>query len=282
MGVIDPFADDFEDGTFDIADELLAALAERDAKDSTANTAASGNDKEAVSITSNSSNTTKSPGNSHSGLRGAGERLVNGLRHPFEHHHNESAIDDTTSPSGSPSTSHTRKESIRKLFSSSPKSPEPSPIASGELPKKKVSRQQARKDRKAAEVAEMVRQAQAEVAAGVASGQVNEVEQERQGIDAMCKALNVQVHEIVPDGHCLYAAVADQLNLKGKVGRLVDYRATRRATAEEMRRNPDEYKPFISDSDEHMAGIENREAGTLNSEQAQDREYLPSPLLALF
>ncbi len=43
--------------------------------------------------------------------------------------------------------------------------------------------------------------------------------------------------------------------LRRKVSHPIDYKATRRATAEEMRSHPDEYKPFISDSDEHMAGI---------------------------
>ena len=66
--------------------------------------------------------------------------------------------------------------------------------------------------------------------------------------------------------------MADQLNLRNKVTQPTDYKAARKATAEEMRTHPDEYKPFISDSDEHMAGIINKEAGTLNSEQAQQSE----------
>lgn len=70
----------------------------------------------------------------------------------------------------------------------------------------------------------------------------------------------------------MYAAVADQLNLRGKLAQPVDFKATRKATAQEMRSHPDEFTPFISDNDEHMAGIENKEAGTLNSEQAQQRK----------
>lgn len=264
VGVIDPFVD--EDG-FDIADELLAALDARDAEQAANN---SSTKNEAASVTSNSSKP-RSPESSHSGLRGAGERLINGLRH-HNHNDNESAVqDDPASPPTG--TSHARRSSIRKLFGSSPKSPEPSPMTSAApAPQKKVSRQQQRKDRKAAEVAEMRRQAEEEVKAG--AGKPDEAELERQGIAAMCSALHVSMHEINPDGHCLYAAVADQLNLHGKVTRPADYRIARKATADEMRTHPDEYKPFISDSDEHMAGIINKEAGTLNSEQAQERYFL--------
>jgi OTU domain-containing protein 6 len=80
----------------------------------------------------------------------------------------------------------------------------------------------------------------------------------------------------------LYAAVADQLNSRGKVAkkvrqqgnmprciahplRQVDFRDTRRATAEHMRGHADDFMPFISDSDEHMAGIQNTDAGALDS-----------------
>lgn len=61
----------------------------------------------------------------------------------------------------------------------------------------------------------------------------------------------------------LYAAVADQLNRLGKVTREVDYHDTRRATSLFMRTHVDDFLPFISDSDEHMAGIENEQAGQL-------------------
>ncbi|KAJ1024712.1 hypothetical protein NDA16_002752 [Ustilago loliicola] len=267
-GVIDPFVD--EDG-FDIADELLAALDARDAQDAAASTKSS-NNKEAISITSDSSSKTKST-TEHSGLRGAGERFINGFRH--RDHTNSDSTDaanqDSAALAGNSPTSHNRRSSIRKLFGSSPKSPEPSPLDAG-APKKKVSRQQQRKDRKAAEVAEMKRQAEEEVKLG--AGKPDEAEIERQGISAMCTALGVTMHEINSDGHCLYAAVADQLNLHGKVNPPTDYKLARKATAQEMRTHPDEYKPFISDSDEHMAGIINKEAGTLNTEQAQEKYFL--------
>ncbi|SNX86350.1 uncharacterized protein MEPE_05059 [Melanopsichium pennsylvanicum] len=266
-GVIDPFVD--EDG-FDIAEELLAALDARDAQGS----AAAQTPKSVPMTVSNTSkqstcqaSSTKAE-NSQTGLRGAGERFINGLRHHKDD--NDAPSQDPTSLAvTSPNTG--RRSSIRKLFGSSPKSPEQFPLDAA-APNKKVSRQQQRKDRKAAQVAEMRRQAEEEVKAG--AGKPDEAQVERQGISAMCASLHVNMHEINPDGHCLYAAVADQLNLRKKVSRPIDYKQARAATAQEMRTHPDDYKPFISDSDEHMAGIVNKEAGTLNSEQAQDKYFL--------
>ncbi|EST09095.2 Ovarian tumor, otubain [Kalmanozyma brasiliensis GHG001] len=260
--VIDPFVDD---NGFDLADELLAALDERDAQSAASTSAAqpisSAGNKPTPSESSSKTEST------HTGLRGAGERLINGLRH-HGHDHSDAADQDPAQLTGtSPSQ---RRNSIRKLFGGSDKSAEASPLDTA--PMKKVSRQQQRKDRKAAEAAEMRRQAEEEVRLG--GDKPDEAEMERKGISSMCAALGVSMHEINPDGHCLYAAVADQLNLRRKVDTPTDYKAARRATAQEMRTHPDEYKPFISDSDEHMAGIVNKEAGTLNSEQAQERHFL--------
>jgi len=39
-----------------------------------------------------------------------------------------------------------------------------------------------------------------------------------------------------------------------------------------MRANRDDFIPFISDSDEHMAGIENKEAGSEGGEKAMASE----------
>ena len=135
-GVIDPFVDD--DG-FDIADELLAALDARDAQDAAASASkpVAINNKEADSIASDSSAKTET---SHSGLRGAGERFINGLRH---HHHDNNTSSQDSAPLAGTSPNTGRRSSIRKLFGSSPKSPESSPLDAA--PKKKVSRQQQRK-----------------------------------------------------------------------------------------------------------------------------------------
>lgn len=72
----------------------------------------------------------------------------------------------------------------------------------------------------------------------------------------------------------LYAAVADQLNLLGEGGhKKLDYQDTRKTTAKFMREHADDFMPFISDSDEHMAGIENKEAGSpQNGDNTQQRK----------
>ncbi|SAM83865.1 uncharacterized protein UBRO_05972 [Ustilago bromivora] len=167
-------------------------------------------------------------------------------------------------------SNHTRRSSIRKLFSSSSKSGEPCHSDAG-LAKKKVSRQKQRKERKAAEMASIKQQVEEEAKRGWSQPDAAEVE--RLGISSMCCALGLSMYEIQPDGHCLYAAVADQLNLHQKVDRPTDYKATRQAAAKEMRTHPEQYKPFISDSDEQMAGIINPQAGTTNSEDAQDQHF---------
>ena len=140
--MIDPFVDD--DG-FDIADELLAALDARDAQEAAAAKDNNSNDKkQAAPIASPDS----SVNSQHHGLRGAGERFINGFRH-HNHNHNDHDVPSASDPDSAAALAGTspntgRKSSIRKLFGSSPKSPESSPIDAA-APKKKVSRQQQRK-----------------------------------------------------------------------------------------------------------------------------------------
>jgi OTU domain-containing protein 6 len=79
----------------------------------------------------------------------------------------------------------------------------------------------------------------------------------------------------------LYAALADQLNLHGHKG--LTYQDTRKVTSNFMKSHADEFMPFISDSDEHMAGIENTEAGSPNNSDMskQQRESLPRSVRAI-
>lgn len=107
-------------------------------------------------------------------------------------------------------------------------------------------------------------------------GKPDEAERERVAITDLCRALKVEMKEINPDGHCLYAAVADQLNILGKAHGKIGYSDTRKATAEYMRTHSDDFMPFISDSDEHMAGIENKEAGQQSANVSQQESELPS------
>ncbi|MCO5568889.1 hypothetical protein L7F22_022591 [Adiantum nelumboides] len=136
--------------------------------------------------------------------------------------------------------------------------PSPFPIWTAAPPKQ---------ERKAAELEAQRRQAEEELKAN--GGKPDEAERERVQITELCRSLNVEMKEINPDGHCLYAAVADQLNRLGKVTKEVDYHDTRRATSLFMRTHVDDFLPFISDSDEHMAGIENTYAGQLPTPSGQ-------------
>ncbi|KAJ1598754.1 hypothetical protein NDA14_000406 [Ustilago hordei] len=168
-------------------------------------------------------------------------------------------------------SSHTRATSIRKLFFGSCKSDQACHVDGG-LVEKKVSRQQQRRERKAAEMASIKREVEEELRGR--SSQPGQAELERLGISSMCCALGLSMYEIQPDGHCLYAAVADQLNLHQKVDRPTDFKATRQAAAKEMRTHPEQYKPFISDSDEHMAGITTPQTATTISKDTQDQHFL--------
>ncbi|KAN0061883.1 OTU protein [Thecaphora frezii] len=246
---VDPFADDAGDDSFDIADQLLAALDARDALEAEQDEAAKAEKAEKE--------------NGHhfrQDLRNAGEKILSNLQG------GSSSQIPTALPGTSPNS---KKAGLMRMFGS--KSPEESGTPSPQAGKKK-SRQQQRKEKKAAEQEAMRREVEAELK--VNGGKPDEAALERQGIDAMCAALKVQMHEITPDGHCLYAAVADQLMFRGKSTVKLDYKQTRKATADMMREHPEDFVPFISDSDEHMAGIDNKEAGQLDETKAQTSHFL--------
>ena len=61
-------------------------------------------------------------------------------------------------------------------------------------------------------------------------------------------------HQIDPDGHCMYSAIADQLYLLG-LTKQPSYQITRHAASEYLRANPDSFMPFVpSIMGEDMAG----------------------------
>jgi OTU domain-containing protein 6 len=61
--------------------------------------------------------------------------------------------------------------------------------------------------------------------------------------------LGLEIHDIPPDGHCLYAAVAHQLQVtnlkKGDGARVHDVMELRSLTADHMLRRKDDYIPFL-------------------------------------
>jgi len=73
---------------------------------------------------------------------------------------------------------------------------------------------------------------------------------EEQAIKTVCDSLGLEMHEITPDGHCLFSAVADQLAGLGLLSpQQANYRTTRATAAEFMARHPDDFLPFLPSVD---------------------------------
>lgn len=111
-------------------------------------------------------------------------------------------------------------------------------------PKKQDSkaRHLARQARKAAALAQSM-----PTADSAADAQVEwETKQEAALINRTCDELGVQIHEINPDGHCLFSAIADQLALLNILpSSQANYATVRAAAADYMLRHPDDFVPFI-------------------------------------
>jgi len=70
-----------------------------------------------------------------------------------------------------------------------------------------------------------------------------------QSIDASLVPPRMEI-QIAPDGHCLFAAVADQLSLHGIIPRsAASYAATRATAAHYMMQHPDNFLPFLPSID---------------------------------
>ncbi|KAI6039035.1 hypothetical protein EDC04DRAFT_3112754 [Pisolithus marmoratus] len=73
-----------------------------------------------------------------------------------------------------------------------------------------------------------------------------ETRQETALINRVCDELGVHVHEINPDGHCLFSAIADQLALLNILPpSQANYATVRAAAADYMLQHPDDFLPFI-------------------------------------
>ncbi|KAL4265245.1 OTU domain-containing ubiquitin thioesterase [Pleurotus pulmonarius] len=76
-----------------------------------------------------------------------------------------------------------------------------------------------------------------------------EAKDEEKAINKICNDLNVHLHEINPDGHCLFSAVADQLALLGIVPKSqATYVHARKQAADYMAAHIDEFIPFLPPS----------------------------------
>jgi len=99
-----------------------------------------------------------------------------------------------------------------------------------------------RHDRKAAALAEQ----QAPINADADAKLEREAKEEERAINRICNELALDMHEIIPDGHCLFSAVADQLSILNVVPPLeAHYLFTRRAAAQYMLAHPQDFVPFL-------------------------------------
>ena len=133
---------------------------------------------------------------------------------------------------------------------------------------KKPNRQKARLARRAAE-----QEAAAEEAEKEAADLPNLRERERKAMQEAYLSRGLREHEIRSDGHCLYAAIADQLEHSGlglkpkfladitddeaqSKPAVADYRITRQVAAAYISQNPEEYSPFLEEPiDQYVATI---------------------------
>jgi len=104
------------------------------------------------------------------------------------------------------------------------------------------SRFKARQARKAAELAQHYSPNDTEADARLEK----EAKDEEKDIQRTCDMLNVQIHEINPDGHCLFSAVADQLAFLSIVPPAqANYITTRQAASTYIYSHPDDFLPFL-------------------------------------
>lgn len=124
---------------------------------------------------------------------------------------------------------------------------------------KKRNRQKERMARRAAE-----QEAAAEAAEAEAATMTDHRTIEKTYLLREFKAHNLVEQEIRPDGHCLFAAVADQLQqqavpLGGEDAAagaaVLPYRATRARAADYMRAHADDFAPFLADEGDFDAYV---------------------------
>ena len=149
-------------------------------------------------------------------------------------------------------TKHTTLENSNNINGVSvDNSPSPS---TNQLQTKKPSRQKARLARRAAE-----QEAAAAAGAEEASQLPDRRADERKIMEEQLKARGLIETEVRSDGHCMYAAVADQLQQNGtKLGSedLIGYKAVRREAAAFIQSHPDDFAPFLEEPlDEYVVKV---------------------------
>ena len=112
-----------------------------------------------------------------------------------------------------------------------------------------------------------------------------ETKEEKANISKTCKLLGLEVYnvrtscltryanltnillKVIPDGHCLFAAVADQLAILGILPRAqANYAVTRAAAADYIYTHPDDFLPFLPSIDGED-GVGATDAGLITPRQ---------------
>lgn len=111
-------------------------------------------------------------------------------------------------------------------------------LAGGRKHESGKSRQQKRKEKKAAELEELRRAAEAEA---LLVPDMKKIEQD--DIHDLVDRMQLKIKEINADGHCLYNALVDQLNLDEDLG--MDYKKLREIAAKYILEHSGDFKPFL-------------------------------------
>jgi len=94
-----------------------------------------------------------------------------------------------------------------------------------------------------------------------------EAKEEEASISRTCKFLGLELYNVTPDGHCLFAAVADQLATLGMLPRAqANYIVTRTAAANYIYTHPDYFIPFLPSIDGED-GVGATDAGLMTPKQ---------------
>lgn len=122
-----------------------------------------------------------------------------------------------------------------------------------DLKKNPKSRFKARQARRAAELA----QHHCPVDANADAQLEREAKDEEKAIQRTCDKLNVEIHEINPDGHCLFSAVADQLAcLSILPPTQANYITIRQAASTYIYTHPDDFLPFLPSGEDGVGAID--------------------------
>lgn len=119
---------------------------------------------------------------------------------------------------------------------------EKKPEAAEVQPKPKRNRQRERLQRRQAEIEQKRAEAEAE-----AAEQPNLKEIEQEHLDTLCTMNNLVQFDIKPDGNCLFASIADQL--EQRQGIKVSVQELRTKAVNHIRADPNTFTPYLFDEE---------------------------------